>query len=101
MSSKRSASLRGLSTVDVSRIRTARPARRPTHAAYPVVPSPATALPPGLHGAVLPPLYPDPDWLGTVLPPPLHHRVYLHRWSSGHRSLVPLPPLLLPLRLVA
>src|SRR5262245_15570774 len=88
-------------SLGVSRIRTTRPARKPTHAAYPLFPRPARKLWRRLHRPGLPTLRSAPDRLGSVLPPSLHHRVHLHRRAGRPRTLVPLPPLLLPLRLVA
>src|SRR5277367_4002234 len=101
MSRKRSASGSRSCSLGVSRIRTARPARKPTYAAYSFLSPSATTLSPRLHRSCLSPLRPDPHRLGAVLPPAFHHRMYFHRRPSGDRALVLLPPVLLPLRLVA
>src|SRR6516225_2340604 len=101
MSKKASASWSGSRSLGVTSIRTTRPARKPTHAAYSLVPRLATALPQRLHRPLFSPVHPDPYGLGPVLSPPLHHRVYLHRRPGRHRPLVLFPPLLLPLCLVA
>src|SRR4051794_29313434 len=88
-------------SLGVSRIRTVRPARKSTHAAYPLVSPPATTLSRRLHRPLVPIVRPHPHRLGPLLSPSLPHRMPLHRRPGRPRSLVSLPSFLLPLRLVA
>src|ERR1700733_15751327 len=100
MSRTSSASVPVSSSLAVSSIHPTHPARKPIHAVYLFFPRPATQLSRRLYRPDFPPLRPDSHRLGSVQPPPLHHRVHLHRRSGRCRTLVAVPPLLLPLRLV-